>query len=268
MSDSITYTQGPAPAPYTGTRSWNELTVEEQDKFLMACGYGDRAWETVMDELDLDWSTARSIAMTIYPFGTPPKTDAEGRQRLQDCIRRRGEASQFAARIRRALDRAAGKIPEGPEPVIQLVRRTLGDDDNENAGVFEEHEDVFLSNSRSAPKVTSSNLSHQEVVSAYRKGELGFRVDHGLAINVTAAGFPAGIPATALSILFWVLILSLIPAWIFVSFWLSIVLFLASLLCKRLLKSAIAASVVKASLSEERWFDLFRDRGVIKLERI
>ena len=44
-----TFTQGPRPDPYAGTRRWHELTLEEQDKFLLACGFGDASWNDAIE---------------------------------------------------------------------------------------------------------------------------------------------------------------------------------------------------------------------------
>lgn len=259
-----TFTQGPRPDPYAGTRRWHELTLEEQDKFLLACGFGDASWNDAMERLSLRWATASSLATAIYPFGTPPKSDAEGRQRLEASVARLGITNVLGARIQRALDRADGLNPAGPEPEIPLGSAGCNDQDETDDEWWGDADDL---ESHASPDSPSTKLSFDEALRAYRHGELGFRVDHGLAIRAAATGFDPGLVARSLALLFWILLLAVIPGWIFVSFWLVPVLLIASVVCKHQLKQATAAAVVRASLREERWFDLFRDRGIIKIER-
>lgn len=113
-----------------------------------------------------------------------------------------------------------------------------------------------------------ASMPFQEAVAAYRRGELGIRVDYGMAINAAAAGFNSGPIASLLAMAFWVLLVAVIPAWIFGSFWLAVAFVVAAMISKALCKRATAAAVIKAALQEELWFNLFRDRRVIKLERI
>jgi hypothetical protein len=114
----------------------------------------------------------------------------------------------------------------------------------------------------------TASMSFQDAVGAYRRGELGIRVDYGMAINAAAAGFNSGVIASLLAMAFWVLLIAIIPAWIFGSFLLAVAAFVAAIISRVLCKRATGSAVIKASLQEEMWFNLFRDRGVIKLERI
>lgn len=112
---TITYDGHASPSDYIGERHWNELSVEEQDEFLLACVDGDRAWQAVMEKTKLKWFSAVRIATNIYSLGNPPSNIEEKERRIRVALKLLGY-SALGWRFRRAIGRAAGEIVEGKEP--------------------------------------------------------------------------------------------------------------------------------------------------------
>lgn len=156
------FTQGPAPEPYEGTRRWEDLSIADQDRFLIACGFGDLAWNKVMADLNLKWQTAYSIYRVVYPYGTPPNSQEEGYARLRRCIERLEPSSPFGRRLHRALQRLQDVTPDGPEPAMPFgipppTEEDYADIDEPRAD-DEPRLETFKPTSRSAHGPTGSTI--------------------------------------------------------------------------------------------------------------
>ena len=103
-------------AVYEGTRQWGDLNVTEQDRFLLSCIHGNRAYEPVMKEVGLKWYSAHSIAGKVCPSGSPPRDVSEIGERTRWAIK----YSPLRERFQQALDRAAGKHVDEPTQETKL----------------------------------------------------------------------------------------------------------------------------------------------------
>ncbi|MCK4739015.1 MAG: hypothetical protein KAT46_03625 [Deltaproteobacteria bacterium] len=103
-----------------GDKGWDDLSLAEQDEFLLSIIEGEEAWTKVMKQTNLQWIIANSLVAYICPNGAVPKDKAERESRIEEAIKEMAE-TKLCLRFKRAIARSKGEATEGAEPDLQFV---------------------------------------------------------------------------------------------------------------------------------------------------
>jgi hypothetical protein len=124
------FQEGAVQDPYIGTKHWGDLTIVEQDEFLLSCLNGD--WASTAIKLGFKWFTANSISIPFTAI-------LESNRAYNNVLNQNGFIERLASlagtnlskRTERAIAREKGFEFNDDEPFILFDPPRFNDEEDE-----------------------------------------------------------------------------------------------------------------------------------------